>query len=123
MNDSKRRSADQRYSADSIESGVCMSHSDTVREFVSLLKPHNEARLTVLLGARASFSSRGLLADESVSRHDSSGHPQRRNVSRLGAKGGMMVLPVPLLPLDLPAEASRHKTSRIGHFGTISPLH
>ena len=45
-----------------------MSHSDTVRELVSLLKPHNEARPTVLLGAGASFSSGVPLADESVRR-------------------------------------------------------
>ena len=45
-----------------------MSHSDTVRELVSLLKPHNEARPTLLLGAGASFSSGVPLADESVKR-------------------------------------------------------
>lgn len=45
-----------------------MSHSDTVREFASLLKAHDEARPTVLLGAGASFSSGVPLADESVKR-------------------------------------------------------
>lgn len=45
-----------------------MSHSDTVRELVSLLKPQNEARPTILLGAGASFSSGVPLADESVRR-------------------------------------------------------
>lgn len=45
-----------------------MSHSDTVRELVSLLKPQNEARPTLLLGAGASFSSGIPLADESVKR-------------------------------------------------------
>lgn len=45
-----------------------MCHSDTVRELVSLLKPQNEARPTILLGAGASFSSGVPLADESVRR-------------------------------------------------------
>jgi hypothetical protein len=45
-----------------------MSHDDTVRELVSILSPHNEARPTVLLGAGASFSSGVPLADESVKR-------------------------------------------------------
>lgn len=45
-----------------------MSHCDTVRELVSILKPHNEARPTILLGAGASFSSGVPLAGESVRR-------------------------------------------------------
>ena len=45
-----------------------MSHTDTVRELVSIFSPHNEARPTLLLGAGASFSSGVPLADESVKR-------------------------------------------------------
>jgi hypothetical protein len=44
------------------------SHTDTVRESVSILNPQNEARPTLLLGAGASFSSGVPLADESVKR-------------------------------------------------------
>ena len=32
-----------------------MSHTDTVREFLSILNPQSEARPTILLGAGASF--------------------------------------------------------------------
>ncbi len=45
-----------------------MSHTDTVRELVSIFSPQNEARPTLLLGAGASFSSGVPLADESVKR-------------------------------------------------------
>src|SRR5438552_2665130 len=45
-----------------------MSHTDTVRELVSIFSPHNEACPTLLLGAGASFSSGVPLADESVKR-------------------------------------------------------
>jgi len=45
-----------------------VSHSDTVRELVSILNPQNEVRPTVLLGAGASFSSGVPLAVESVKR-------------------------------------------------------
>ena len=34
-----------------------MSHTDTVREFLSILNPQSEARPTILLGAGASFHS------------------------------------------------------------------
>jgi hypothetical protein len=45
-----------------------MSHTETVRELVSIFGPQNEARPTLLLGAGASFSSGVPLADESVKR-------------------------------------------------------
>jgi hypothetical protein len=45
-----------------------MSHTDTIRELVSIFSPQNEARPTLLLGAGASFSSGVPLADESVKR-------------------------------------------------------
>jgi hypothetical protein len=45
-----------------------MSHTDTVRELVSIFSPQNEARPTLLLGAGTSFSSGVPLADESVKR-------------------------------------------------------
>jgi hypothetical protein len=45
-----------------------MSHKESVRELASILRPQNEGRPTILLGAGASFSSGVPIADESVKR-------------------------------------------------------